>query len=131
LYGTSHKFGCAILSSLPLVKHIESLLQTLHANFAHSRKWHLEFTKLVEVMERQRNKILHNVKTRWISMLNLAKKVLAKYKTFLMKKAMDNPTNHQVKLNYEHLCDLQTLLGLACILLLLESIRAFIKFAQM
>jgi hypothetical protein len=120
-----------ILSGLPLVKHIESLLQTLHAYFAHSPKRYLEFTKLVEVMETKRNKILHNVKIRWISMLSLAKKVLAKYGTLLMKRAMDCPTNHQVELNYEHLCDLQTLLGLASNLLLLESIHVFIKFAQM
>jgi hypothetical protein len=30
---------------IPLVKHIESLLQTLHAYFAHIPKQHLEFTK--------------------------------------------------------------------------------------
>jgi hypothetical protein len=39
------------LSGFPLVKRIESLLQTLHAYFAHSLKQHLEFTKLVEIME--------------------------------------------------------------------------------
>ncbi len=89
-----------ILSCLPLVKHIESLLQTLHAYFAHSPKRHLEFTKLVEVMETKRNKIMHNVKTRWISMLNFAKKHFIEYGTLLMKLAMDSPTNHQVKLNY-------------------------------
>jgi hypothetical protein len=36
---------------------------------------------------------------------------------------MDNRTNQQAKLNYENLCDLQVLLGLACILPLLESIH--------
>ncbi len=45
--------------------------------------------------------------------------------------AMDSFTNHQAKLNYEHLCDLQILLVLACILPLLESIHALVKFAQM
>jgi hypothetical protein len=33
------------LFAIPLVKHIESLLQTLHAYFAHFPKQHLEFTK--------------------------------------------------------------------------------------
>jgi len=33
-------------------------------------------------------------------------------------------------LNYKHLCDLHILLGLACILPLLESTHTFIKFAQ-
>ncbi len=90
-----------ILSSLPLVKHIESLLQTLHAYFAHSLKWHLEFTKLVEVMETKRNQIMHNKKTRCILMLSLVKNVSVKYGTLLMKRAMDSPTNQQVKFNYK------------------------------
>jgi hypothetical protein len=45
--------------------------------------------------------------------------------------AMDSLTNHQTKLNYEHLCDLQMLLVLACILPLLESVHVLVKFAQM
>jgi hypothetical protein len=44
---------------------------------------------------------------------------------------MDNLTNHQAKLNYEHLCDLQILLKLAYIFSLLESIHALFKFPQM
>jgi hypothetical protein len=44
---------------------------------------------------------------------------------------MDSFTNHQAKFNYEHLCDLQILLVLACILHLLESVHALVKFAQM
>jgi hypothetical protein len=45
-----------ILFVIPLVKNIESFLQTLHAYFAHSPKQHLEFTKLAKVMETTRNK---------------------------------------------------------------------------
>jgi len=37
--------------------------------------------------------------------------------------------NKQEKQNYEQLCDLQILLGLACILPLLEFVHALIKFA--
>jgi hypothetical protein len=44
--------------------------------------------------------------------------------------ALDSPTNQQAKLNNENLCDLQVLLGLGCILPLLESIHALIKFTQ-
>ncbi len=51
--------------------------------------------------------------------------------TLLVKMTLDSPTIQQVKLNYENLCDLQVLLGLVCILPLLESIHALIKFAQM
>jgi hypothetical protein len=64
-------------------------------------------------------------------MLSLAKKVMAKYRTLLVKMALDNLANQQAKLNYERLCDLQVLLGLSCILPSLKSIHALIKFAQM
>jgi hypothetical protein len=46
-----------------------------------------------------------------------------------MKMALDNLINQQAKKNYEHLCDLQILLGLACILPILEFVHALIKFA--
>jgi hypothetical protein len=49
-------------------------------------------------------------------MLNLAKRVMAKYKILLVKMALDSLTNQQAKLNYENLCDLQVLLWFACIL---------------
>jgi hypothetical protein len=64
-------------------------------------------------------------------MLSPTKIVMAKYRTLLVKMALDNPTNQQVKLNHENLCDLQVLLGLVCILPMLESVHALIKIAQM
>jgi hypothetical protein len=64
-------------------------------------------------------------------MLNLAKKVMAKYKTMLVKMALDNLTNQQVMLNYEHLCNIHSLFGLVCIFPLFESMHALIKFAQL
>jgi hypothetical protein len=120
-----------ILSSLPLMICLEHLLQTLDNCFAHSQKKHLKFTKLIEMLETKGDKILQNVKTRWFSMLSLAKRLMAKYKTLLLKMALDNLTNQQTKQNYEHLCDLQILLGLACIFPLLEFMHALIKFAHM
>jgi len=62
-------------------------------------------------------------------MLSLAKRVMAEYKILLVKMALDSPTNQQVKLNYEKLCELQVLLCFVYILPLLESIHALIKFA--
>jgi hypothetical protein len=35
-------------------------------------------------------------------MLNLAKRVMEKYKTLLVKMALDNLTNQKAKLNYEN-----------------------------
>jgi len=54
------------LSTLPLVKHIESLLQTLHAYFAHYLKHYLEFTKLFKIMKTKGHKIFHIVKIKWV-----------------------------------------------------------------
>jgi hypothetical protein len=62
-------------------------------------------------------------------MLNPTKRLMEKYKTLLVKMVLDSLTNQQAKQNYEHLCELQTLLGLACILPLLEFVHALIKFA--
>jgi hypothetical protein len=84
----------------------------------------------MELMATKGNKILWNVKTRWISMLSPAKRVMAEYKILLVKMTLDNPTNQQGMLNYEHLCDIHILLRLACILPLLESMHVLIKFAQ-
>jgi hypothetical protein len=60
--------------------------------------------------------------------LNLAKRMMAEYKTLLVKMAMDYNLDQPTKLNYEHLCDLQILLELACILPMLESMHVLIKF---
>ncbi len=84
---------------------IESLLQYLYSYFAHSFKRHLEFTRIMEFMVTKGNKIFQNVKTRWISKLSHAKTIMAKYKIVLVKMALDNPTNLQAMLNYEHFCD--------------------------
>jgi hypothetical protein len=53
-------------------------------------------------MQTKGNKILLNVKTRWISMLNLAKRVMEEYKTPLVKLILDSLTNQKAKLNYEN-----------------------------
>jgi hypothetical protein len=45
------------------------------------------------------NKILQNIKTKWISMIDLVKHVLFEYRTFLMKMALDAPTIASTKSN--------------------------------
>jgi hypothetical protein len=57
------------LSNLPMVSKLEDLLQFVYAHFLGSPKCHLEFIKLVKIMEIGRFKILKNVETQWISML--------------------------------------------------------------
>jgi hypothetical protein len=52
-------------------------------------------------------------------MLSLAKCVMGKYKTLLIKMAIDSPSNEKAKTNFNLLCDVQIMLGLATILPLL------------
>jgi hypothetical protein len=63
-------------------------------------------------------KILKNVKTQWICMLSLTKHVMAKYKTLLMKMALDSPNKEKAKANFDLLCDVQVILGLVTTLAL-------------
>jgi uncharacterized membrane protein len=102
-----------------MVNRLEGLLQTLYNYFSKSFKRHLEFTKLVEVMETKGAKILKNVKTCWIFMVFLVQCVMVEYRMLLMRMALDAPTNDKAKTNFDLLCDVQILLGLFAILLLL------------
>lgn len=54
---------------------------------------------------KQGNKIIQNVKMKWISILSLTKQVIAKWKTLLIKMALDNLTKQQTKLNHKHFYD--------------------------
>lgn len=74
--------------------------------FLGSPKQHLEFTKLVEVVETEGLKMLKNVKTRWISLLEPLQCVLGEYKALIVKKAKDNSSNATTRSNLGLLLDL-------------------------
>jgi len=73
---------------------------------------------------------VRNIRTRWISMLNPTKKVMAVYMPLLAKIAKDNPSIMSTKVNFELLCDVNLLIFLCCLLPMLEIIYALIKLAQ-
>jgi hypothetical protein len=114
-----------------MVFHIENLLQCIYVYFNHNPKKHLEFAKWVEIMEIKGNKILRNIKTKWISMFNLVKHVLFEYCTLLMKMALDAPTISFTKSNLCLLINVEMLLGLNVVMPLLEVMHSLIKFAQL
>ena len=138
----AHKTNLAVepLSNLPLVNKIKSLCKSMHSYFSHSPKQHLEFTKLAEIMEREGLKIVNNVKTRWISLLEPLKCVLGKYKTLIIKMCKDaaikdpepkaKEAKEKTKCNLNLLCDVGTLLALPCILPLLEFVDLLMRFVQ-
>jgi hypothetical protein len=51
------------------------------------------------------------------------------YKTFIIKMAINN-VNVEAKANFLNLCDIHMILGLPCILPMLESTNDLMKFAQ-
>jgi len=68
-----------------LVTKIESLFFSTYNYFAHSLKWHVELTKLVELLECKGNKIFNNIKTHWISILSPSNKNLVEYHSLVVK----------------------------------------------
>jgi len=61
-------------------------------------------------MEIEGLKILINVKTWWVSMLQPLKHFLVEYKlTSMIEVSQDNPLVVQARLNYDILCDFYTL----------------------
>ncbi len=92
----------------------------------HFPKKHLELAKVGEILETKNLKILNNVKTLWVSMLTPFKRVLQKYCPLLLKMAFDSPTNQSVDVNLELLLNVETLLGLACMVPFINVVKNLI-----
>ncbi len=63
-------------------------------------------------------------------MLAPFKRLVFEYRFVVMKMSEDLPINHVVATNYELLCDVETMMGLTCVLPMLEVIQNLNKFAQ-
>ena len=122
-----------VLSELSMISTIKKLLKKLHSYFSKSPKRHLELEKLLEPLHLKSRKILNNVKTRWISMLTPLKRVLYEYRVLIMKMYTDvqmKPRVKGVEANFRRLADVQTMLSLACILPLLQTVKNLVVFVQ-
>jgi hypothetical protein len=69
---------------LTLVAKIKLLLQFVYNYYSQSPKRFLERSRLSEFWEQKVFKILCNMKTHWISMLSLAKRIFAEDKSLIM-----------------------------------------------
>jgi uncharacterized circularly permuted ATP-grasp superfamily protein len=58
-------------------------------------------------METKKNKLLHNIKIWWISILSPLKHVLKEYRPLLMKMTLDAIIVTKVATNLNQLCDVQ------------------------
>ncbi len=63
-----------------------------------------------------------------ISMLSIAKHILAEYKSPVMHMFDEQASNTTVKGNLDFLCGLETFLGLSCIIPLHECMQSLSKF---
>jgi len=69
---------------LTFIARIEVFMMNMYGYFNHSPKRHLKFYKLTQIWKVKGSKILKNVKTRWMSMLEPLKNIMVKYLFFLL-----------------------------------------------
>ncbi len=91
----------------------------VYAYFSHNFKKNLERWKLVKLME-TKGQILWNIKIRWINMVAPSRVVLEEFKTLIVKMAQDYVFNEFVAVNYELLCDVETIMGFTCVIPMVE-----------
>jgi hypothetical protein len=81
-------------------------------------------------MENQGNKLLKNVKIRWVSILELTKKMMNEYCIIVVKMALDCTNNNFTNGNFKFLCDIEVLYGSIVLLALLEEMNNLMKLSQ-
>jgi hypothetical protein len=106
------------------------MLQSLYAFFVHNPKKYLEFVKLIKTLALKGQKLLWNVKTCWISMLKLFKCVMFEYKSLIVKMHLDSSKTKAIQDSLILFGDLELILGLPCLLPMLEVMHILLNFAQ-
>ncbi len=114
-----------------MVSKLEDLLQTFYGYFSSSPNHHFQFTKLVAIVKIKGPKVIWNLKTKWISMFQPLRCVKNNYRNLIIKMETICNLLESTKANLVNLYDIVTILGLACIyLLMLKFVNALMKFAQ-
>ena len=72
------------------MKCLEKPIASMYSYLSASPKHTLGFPKLAICLEPKGNKILHNITTRWISMIGPTKSVLEKFKVLVTKLAINS-----------------------------------------
>jgi hypothetical protein len=79
-------------------------------------------------MKAKGNKILQNVRTHWINMLSPTKRALSMYMPLIANMAKDIPSLMVAQVNFKFFCDVNLLISFSCLMPMLETIHALIKF---
>ncbi len=98
--------------------------------FAYSSKNFVEFQKLIDLLQTKDNKFLYNVKTHWIIMLFLVKWIYSKFHPFIVKIHDESAKSNLARNNLSSMFNVEVILGLPCILPMLECVHALIKVAK-
>jgi hypothetical protein len=122
-----------VLSELPILGGIEEVLQDIYTFFCKSPKKHQAFVKLADFLETKGNKILLNIKTRWMSILAPVVRVMNEFKPLLVK-MNENATVRKPKALavkcWLHLTDVKVVVGMACLMPMLHLANKLMKLAQ-
>lgn len=90
------------LSSLDVMSAIEDLLNACHKYFSSSPKKFAEFHTLALMMKTKGLKLLKNVTTRWVSLIDPLRRLLSEYRSVIAKMTVDaNNTKETVSTNFQ------------------------------
>ena len=86
--------------------------------------------KLAEVLETKWLKILHQDKTRWLSMMSPVIRVMNKYKTLVVKMMEDQNNVESPQTRFHHLIDVQIVVSLSCLVPMLKCMHSLMQLGQ-
>jgi hypothetical protein len=97
----AHKINLAVktLSQLSIFQAVEDLMRLSHAYFAHSPKKYTEYRAFVQTIDTKGLKLLKNVKTRWLSLLEPMRRLMNEFRTIVGKMHIDS-LNKKEKVSY-------------------------------
>jgi hypothetical protein len=85
------------LSNLGIFAAIEKLLSVSYGYFCKSPKRFSEFRQLAELTNTKGLKMLKNVQTRWVSLIEPLRRLLSEYRTLIYKMTADLPENNKAE----------------------------------
>jgi hypothetical protein len=87
----AHKINLAVktLSNLPVFHAIEDLMRVSYAYFSHSPKKYNKYKAFASSINTKGLKLLKNVTTRWLSLLEPMRRLMSEFRTVLGKMYLD------------------------------------------
>jgi hypothetical protein len=97
----AHKINLVMktLSQLPVVNAVEELMRVSHAYFSHSPKKYNEYKTFASIIDTKGLKLIKNVTTQWLSLLEPMKRIMSEFRTILGKMGVD-ATNKKEKVTF-------------------------------